>query len=310
MRIFLICCFSLLLVACGDDRPERLQANIKTADYSVEKLGSDFGKGFIRNATILKQYAAFIAFTKPELKPLMSELAKDASSDGPMYRSLVQRLTTLKKQPDAIGNIDAQLIESEALLEAAQPMLFSDALSDSINVIADLSDGKLPRVNAISQAKSLKANGAVNNGAGSQLVGNPGYGQWQTNNSGLSFWHWYGMYSMFSNLNSRPIGYNSWSSHRDYSYYNDVGRSRYTSPAQKKSQDSLIARSKKQFANKGGFKSPYAKAKTGASGMSSQSNKAQRASGFANSSSYSKQKSSSSFRNSTSTTSRGISRGK
>lgn len=310
MRLFLIGCLSLLLVACGDNRPEQLQKNLKTADYLIENLGSKLDSNRIRNAIVLKQYADLLAESKPELAPLLVELSKDATRNGPMYRSLEDRLSTLKTQPDVLGDIEAQLFESETLIEAADSTLFSDALSDPINVIADMSDGKYARVNAISQEQSLQANGAENYGAGSQLVGNPGYGQWQTNSSGLSIWEWYGAYALFSSI-SRPVGYDSWSSRRDYSYYNDVGRNRYTSPQKKKAQDNLATRTKKQFSNKGGFNSPYAKSKTGASKMSTASKQAQRTSSFAGKSSYSKQKSStSSFRNSTSTTSRGISRGK
>ena len=320
MRIFLICCLSLLLVACGDDRPERLQANIKTADYLIQSLGSKLDAKGIRNAIILQQYAELLTKQKPELSPLLTELAKDGTRNGPMYGSLNDRLSTLKSQPDVLGDIEAQLYESEILVEASDPALFNDALSDPINVIADMSDGQYARVNAISQSQSLQANNAEDHGAGSQLVGNPGYGHWQSNNSGVSFWQWYGMYSMFSAISPRPIGYYGWSSRRDYSYYNDVGRNRYTSPKQKKSQNDLAQRSKKTFANKGGFSSPYAKSKTGASSMSTASKKAQKAASFAGKSSYSKQKSSSkkssssssssSFRNSKSTTSRGIKRGK
>ena len=311
MRIFLICCFSLLLVACGDDRADRLQANIKTADYLIENLGNNLDTDRIRNAIILQQYATLLAKEKPDLSPLFKELSKDATRNAPMYRSLTDRLSTLKSRPDVLGDIEAQLYESETLVEASDPNLYSDALSDPINVIADMSDGKLARVNAISQAQSLQANGAESNGAGSQLVGNPGYGQWQSNSSGGSFWQWYAAYTLFSAISPRQIGYDRWSSRRDYSYYNDVGRNRYTSPQQKKSQDDLAQRTKKKFGNKGGFNSPYAKSKTGASSMSTASKQAQRAPSFSGKSSYSKQKaSSSSFRNSTSTTSRGVRRGK
>lgn len=311
MRILLICWLSLLLVACGDDRPERLQANIRTAEHLITNLGTNLDDHRIRNAIILQQYAALLEEQKPALTPLLNELSKDASRNGPMYRSLTDRLAVLKSQPAVLGDIEAQLNESEVLIEASEPALFNDALSDPINVIADMSNGELARVNAISQMQSQQANAADDNGAGSQLVGNPGYGQWQSNSSGMSFWHWYGMYSMFNALSPRPIGYDRWSSRRDYSYYNDVGRNRYTSPQQMKSQDNLAKRTKKQFANKGTFNSPYAKTKTGASRMSTASQKAQRAPSFAGKSSYSKQKaSSSSFRNSKSTTSRGIRRGK
>tara|TARA_R110001583_G_scaffold10441_2_gene48308 strand:+ start:14644 stop:15582 length:939 start_codon:yes stop_codon:yes gene_type:complete len=312
MRILIICCFSFLLFSCGDERTDRLQANIKTADYLIENLGNDLDSGRIRNAIILKQYAKLLTQQKSDLSPLLTELSKDATRDGPMYYALTNRLSTLKSKPEVLGDIEAQLSESETLIEASDPTLFNDALSDPINVIADMSDLKFARVNAISQSQSLQANNAEDNGAGSQLVGNPGYGQWQSNSSGGSFWQWYAAYTLFSAISPRQIGYANWSSRRDYSYYNDVGRQRYTSPQQQKSQNNLAQRTKKQFASKGSFTSPYAKPKTGASSMSTASKQAQRAPSFAGKSSFSKQKSSSSssFRNSKSTTSRGVSRGK
>ena len=115
---------------------------------------------------------------------------------------------------------------------------------------------------------------------------------------------------MFSALSPRSIYYDRWSSRRDYSYYSDYGRNRYTSPGQAKTQNDLATKTKKQFANKGGFKSPYAKSKTGASSMSTASRQAKKATSFSGKSSFSKTKAASSFRNSKSTTSRGISRGK
>ncbi|MEL0628759.1 hypothetical protein [Psychromonas aquatilis] len=314
MRIVLVFCLSLLLISCGDDRPEQLQAYIKTADYHLQNLGNDLDNNNLRNAIILKQYATLLKKQKTELTPLLNELEKDATRDGPMYRSLAGRLNTLKTTPDVLGDIDTQIAESRTLIEASDSNLYNDALSDPINVIADMSNGQLARVNAISQAQSLQANGAEDNGAGSQLIGNPNYGTWQTNSNGMSFWQWYGAYALFSALTPRPVNYYGWSNKRDYSYYNDVGRQRYTSPQQRKKQDTLTQRTKKTFANRGGFNSPYAKSKTGASRMSSSSKKAQSSTGFSSKSSYSKKKkslsSSSSFRSSRSTTSRSVRRGK
>lgn len=48
---------------------------------------------------------------------------------------------------------------------------------------------------------------------GMAYVGNPKYGEWQKDNSGNSFWSWYGKYALFSMLFSpRPFyyGFNSW----------------------------------------------------------------------------------------------------
>ena len=44
-------------------------------------------------------------------------------------------------------------------------------------MLADMSNGALARVGAISEA-------AEGESVGNQLVGNPNYGQWQTNSSG------------------------------------------------------------------------------------------------------------------------------
>lgn len=310
IKLLLVFCLSFLVIGCSDQRQDKLNSNIQGAGYLLNNLAQNLDANNIRNAMLLGEYAKLLAQDKPELKPLLMQLSRDASRDGPMFQGLQQRLTMLKEQPQLIGDIEAQLYESENLIAASDPNLFNDALSDPINVIADMSDGKLARVNAISKQQSLQANGAEDNGAGSQLVGNPGYGHWQTHSNGSSFWQWYGMYAMFSALSPRPVYYDRWSSRRDYSYYNDYGRNRYTSPKQAKSQDNLAKKTKKQFANRGGFKSPYAKSKTGASRMSSSSRQAQKAAPFAGKSSFSKAKSSSSFRNSKSTTSRGISRGK
>ncbi len=313
IKLLLIFCFSLLLSACGDDRQERIDSNIKSAEYLLNNLGVNLENNNIRNAMLLKEYASLLSAEKPELAPLLSQLSRDATRDGPTYQGLVQRLKTVREQPQILGDIEAQLFETETLIEASDPTLYNDALSDPINVIADMSSGKLARVNAISKQQSLQANSSEDNGAGSQLVGNPGYGQWQSNSSGMSFWHWYGMYSMFSAI-TNPVRYDRWSSRRDYSYYNDVGRNRYTSPQQTKSQNDLATKTKKQFGNNRGFQSPYAKSKTGASAMSNSSRQAQKSTPFSGRSSYSKaraqSKASSSFRNSKTTSSRGTRRGK
>lgn len=312
MKIKLIFIFwiSLLMTGCGDERLDRIDLNTKAADYYIENLGELLDSHSLRNGIILSEYARLLSNDKPELTPLLAQLSQDSTRNGPMFQGLLRRLKTLKEQSELIGDTEEILSESENLVEASDPDLFNDALSDPINVIADMSDNKLARVNAISKSTSLKANDAMDAGAGSQLVGNPGYGQWQTNNNGMSFWQWYGMYSLFSAISPRPVFYNNWSSRRDYSYYSDYGRNRYTSPSQAKSQDNLATKTKKSFGNKSGFKSPYSKAKTGASSISRASVQAQQSPRFAGKSSYSKSKSSSSFRDSTTTSTRGITRSK
>ncbi|WP_432757996.1 hypothetical protein [Motilimonas eburnea] len=314
---FLFLCLVLLLSGCSDKVAEAIDANSRVAKLRMDTLASELESGQIRNATLLKQYALLLKQQKPDYGPLIDELAKDATRQGPLYQGLQKRLDDALHSPEKYVSSEERLIELENIVEAANPDLFNDALSDPVNVLADMSDGKLARVNAVSKAASMQANGAQDFGDGSQLVGNPNYGQWSQNSNGVSFWEWYGMYALFSNL-SRPVMYDSWSRNRDYSYYNDYGRSRYTSPTQYKSQEQQVARSKKQFGNNNSkFTSPYAKSRTGSSQVSSASQKAKASSQFASRSSYAtKSKSTrsnstnSSFRTNRNTSSRSPRRGK
>ena len=181
-----------------------------------------------------------------------------------------------------------------------------------------MSDGALPRVNSLSKEQSMQANNAQDFGYGEQLIGNPSYGQWQTGSNGMSFWAWYGMYSMMGDLfGNRRVYYSNWGSNRGFSYYNDYGRSRYTSPSQFRKQASVETRTRKSFASSGKkYQSPYSKSRTGSSGLSRQSQSAKASSDKfrqrSNSSYASKSKYSNkaSYRNSRSKTSRGFSRGK
>ena len=65
------------------------------------------------------------------------------------------------------------------------------------------------------------------------------------------------------------VEYGSWSRGRKYSYYNDYGRTRYSSPKQIKAQSTLETRTRQSYQRQGKqFTSPYASKKTGASGLS------------------------------------------
>ncbi|WP_299801572.1 hypothetical protein [uncultured Shewanella sp.] len=303
------------LAGCGDDRPAQVAKYQQLTQQRLDTLSTMLSDGQVRNANLLRQYVQVLEKQKPDLSPLLNELATDATNRGPMFTSLTRRLTE-SQNPANFVDIDQQLAEVENLYQAADPSLFNDMLSDPLNVVADMSDGALARVNSISREAAALANGAEDFGAGSQLVGNPSYGSWQTGSNGMSFWAWYGMYSMFSNLTRGPIGYDRWSSRRNYSYYNDVGRYRYTSPKQARAQTQTYERTKKQFSSQGRkFDSPYAKSRTGSTSLSRQSSSTPKASSTGRTTSskskfrsnYSKD---SSFRNSSSRTTRGVRRGK
>jgi hypothetical protein len=306
-----------LLSACGDPIKEQALQQLPITEERVAQLGDALKNGQVRNATLIQQYAAKVSAQKPNLSSLVNEFKKDASTQGPMYLSLLDRVNTAKNQPQMFASSQALYDELLNIYQAADPVLYSEALSDPLNVLADMSDGLLPRINSLSKAQSKKANNAQDFGTGEQLIGNPSYGHWQTGSNGMSFWAWYGMYSMMGDLFGRRTYYNDWGRSRNYSYYNDYGRTRYSSPSQLKKQTTLDQRTKKSFASRGQkYSSPYSKNRTGSSSLSSKSKTAQtsanrfRSNTVKKSSYASKSGKSSSFRNSNTNTSRSFRRGK
>lgn len=310
----------LFLSACTSEK-EQMEKIIEHQKIVTEKALSDLKIDLetdnVRNAAILKAYAQQLGEKRPELSQLTTQLAKDATTEGPLYRNLADRVKQAETAAKVTLNQHQYLAELESIADAAKATVFNDALSDPVNVIADLSDGSLSRVNSISRAAEQKANGAENFGAGAQMMGNPNYGQWQTDSSGMSFWEWYGMYSLFSNLfDGRRHYYGDWSQRRGYSYYNDYGRDRYTSPKQRKASEATYNRTKKSFAARGkSFTGPYSKRRVGSSSLSRASNTATKRSSFSKRASSTSSASRSSYssgsvRNSSSRTSRSYSRGK
>jgi len=305
-----------LLVACGDPIKEQALQQLPITEQRVAQLGDALKNGQVRNAILIQQYAQKVIAQRPNLSSLVNEFKKDASTQGPMYLALLDRVKTAKNQPQMFASSQALYDELLNIYQAADPVLYSDALSDPLNVLADMSDGQLPRINSLSKSQSQKANNSQDFGTGEQLIGNPSYGHWQTGSNGMSFWAWYGMYSMMGDLFGRRTYYNDWGRSRNYSYYNDYGRTRYSSPSQLNKQTKLDQRTKKSFASRGQkYSSPYSKNRTGSSSLSGKSKTAQTSanrfrSSAAKKSSYASKSKSSSFRNSNTKTSRGFRRGK
>jgi hypothetical protein len=299
------------LLGC-ESKEEQIQKTIKytlqQAEQEINSLGKALDGSQIRNARLLSEYGQVLAQQNPSLSAIANLVSQDATRQGPLYQSLLTRLAELKN-PAPTMTTEEILLQGELLKSAATKSLFADALTDPINVLADMSQGALARVGAMSKQAEDAYNGS-NASAGNQLVGNSNYGQWQTNSSGISFWQWYGMYRIFGDVMDL-IEYRSWNRHRRYSYYSDYGRKRYTGYKDYKKQTQFENRKRQSFKRQGKqFKSPYARTKTGASGLSrsSYTPPATRSS-YSRSSSYAKS-SSGSLRNSSSRTSRGVSRGK
>lgn len=299
-----------------ESKEERTQQTIKytleQASQEINTLGDALDNKLIRNANLLTEYAKVLSQKNPQMSAIAELISQDATKNGPLYQNLQKRLNDLQKADPAMAS--QEIIEQASLLkEAATLSLFADALTDPINVLADMSGGELARVGAISKDAEETAN-AGNPTLGNQLVGNANYGQWQTNSEGISFWQWYGMYRMLGDVVG-AVEYGSWSKRRKYSYYNDYGRKRYTSYNQYKQQTTVENRTRQSYQSQGKqFTSPYAKTKSGASGLS-RSSYTPPSTTSTSRSSYSKassptKSSTGSVRNSSSRTSRGVSRGK
>ena len=262
----------LVLGACsGESLRSRIDAAIVRLDAAVARLGDELDAGRLRNAELMRQYADRVRDARPDLRDLVEVLAREGTRDGTMYRSLGTRLDDVRKAlPDTGARDEAYagaVDELNSLARAVVPAEFDRALADPLNVLADLSDGALPRVDAISAAASQRANAATDLGVGSQLVGNPNYGQWRTDSSGTSFWVWYGQFALMRDLIGGPrIGYGAWAGGRDYSYYHDYGRRNYTSPSARQRQTQVESTARRKFTSEGrAFRSPYARQRQGAS---------------------------------------------
>ncbi|WP_144392268.1 CHAD domain-containing protein [Pleionea sediminis] len=312
----------LSLCACvskEEQLSEWIAADIPQVERSLANLKSQLDAGKLTNARKLESYANAMRRAQPQYASLFDNMSKNALSSGPMFQSLEERLREVKTKPGkSITELEKSLNELYYLKEAAQPKVFNDALSDSVNVLADMSGGKLDRVQAVSRRTEKASNPDINSAPGSQLIGNPQYGQWVDDGSGGFMWQWFAAYWLFDEVldlddvfeRKRYYGYSSWSYRRPYSYYHDYGRYRYTSPKRIQKQSRIEQKTAKNYRQSGKrFNSPYAKKRTGASRLSSVSQTRPSSGSFRKASSY-RNSSTSSSRRGYSRTSRGPSRGK
>lgn len=309
-RLALLIGACITVVGCSSGE-SKVEDQLDVVEQNLADIRDALKSNGLRNATIIQQYASVLKGKRPELSPLLVELEKDATTRGPLFKGLEQRLSGLKDSSEYYESWTEKLDEATKLNAATKRDAYNDALSDTVNVIADLSDGTLARVNAMSAAAEQTLNKSKSYGKGGQYIGNPHYGNW-SHGSGGSVWAWYGQYAFFSSMFGRNrYYYNDWASNRGYSYYHDVGRNHYTSRSQRNGQRDVETRAKKQFGTQGKHRSPYAKSRGGSTGLSSSSKGLQNSafkSQYGSSNKTSKYQSSS--RSSGFRTSRGVSRGK
>ena len=309
-------CFLAIIIAvlsgCSSGEAQ-LEGEIFSTEKRLKELTSAFETQTLRNANIIQNYVSILQIARVELRPLLTELGKEATIENPFYKSLQSRFKGIQNETEAYDSWADKVKELKLIQAAADTAAFNDALSDTVNVLADLSNGELARVNAVSRETELSMNNSKDYGAGSQYMGNPHYGSW-SQGSGGSFWVWYGQYRFFNSMfGGNRHYYNDWSGRRGYSYYSDIGRNNYTSRSQKAAQTNVQTRATKQFGSNRSFASPYSKPRTGATGMSKSSLAAQKSSfksPYSKSTASSNSKYQSSTRSGGYRTSSGTSRGK
>jgi len=238
-----------LLAACSGN-PDKAQIKDYTAQTAIQlnDLVKVLNSAGLTNASILTAYAEKFKQMKPEFTPLAKSLSLLATSNSPAIEAYRKRLQVVRNNPNSLGDDKAVIQELQALAWATKKEMYDDSLLDPINTLADLSDGQLPRINT-----PRKADGES---PASQMVGNPQYGQWQTNSGGQSFWAWYGQYALISSLlGGNRYSYSNWRYNRGWSHYNDYGRERVSTTRQRSKYGQTVKKNEpalKQYGKKTG----------------------------------------------------------
>jgi hypothetical protein len=212
-----------LLSGCSNRFEEQLRVSHKEVSTRLSYLKSQLDEGKLTNGLLINKYANALTQQKPDYADITSLLKQEATSQGNAYTALTKRLANISLEPRDEESAVLALQELQLINTAADPYEFNNSLADVVNTLASLSDGQLAVINVpASQRASAQQNNA--------LVGNPAYGSWRQNSNGTSFWAWYGMYSMFSNVfGMNRYSYGAWSSRPHYSYYGNYGRNRWGS---------------------------------------------------------------------------------
>jgi hypothetical protein len=251
---FLLVAAGLLLSGCSDPELARATDTVKQAKFELGRLEKALAGGSaaeLPNLRYLKQYADIVRRIEPDMSELISTLQAEGTTSGGLFTSLKNRLANanryLAEKAQASRAVAmAVSAEAAAIALAAKADIFNDSLVDVINVLADMSKGKLPKLNFADTAdKTMPPT--------QHLVGNPAYGSWRSG-SGGGFWVWYGQYRMFSDVLGWNRGYrynqDYWYRSRSASYYGDVGRHYYGSGRNNRSWASAASRQPNVAANK------------------------------------------------------------
>lgn len=231
---------ALLLSGCGNRFEEQLRETHKRVQSNLGYLKDQLDTKQLTNGLLIEKYANALMSQKPEYADIATLLKKEATSQGKGYTGLTKRLAAVGLTPTEKEAASYSLQELQLINSGADINEFNNGLADVVNTLASLSDGQLALINvpASQKASARRANA---------LIGNPSYGNWRRDSGGRSFWAWYGMYSMFSNVFGGRTYYGGWSSRPHYSYYGNYGRNRWGSNADVSRNRNLSQRSPSRY---------------------------------------------------------------
>lgn len=242
----------LFVQGCGGNRyAEDVQNRYSDVSRQIADLKQSLDQGRLTNAVLARTYANALIKINPDLEPIATLMKRDAGSSGTLFKNFEKRLAAVNRSPVNEAEYRSSLEELNSLNIGADTVVFNDALLDIVNTLADLSQGKLARINVPKSDAAENVKGIV---PGSYLVGNPNYGSWKTDSSGSSFWAFYGQYAMFRDIMGMGFGRgyyrgsiyaNDWYSRPRYSYYDNYGRGSYGSQQARESWKNTRADLKK-----------------------------------------------------------------
>lgn len=268
---------AIMLSGCGDKRVteqevnsakqlvEVFEAKFKTLQNHVESpdKSGKYEKLLHKNMAIVEDN-----LPNEHVVGLLKSFKNDTTKDGVIFEKMKQSYDEVASNPNYLfvknNSVESIRNKENFNLNTVTSLIYSNASSLSVdifdshfidynNILAEMSDKVKPvLVNDLNKEAPL----------GNQFVGNPNYGQWQTNSNGDMFWSFFAAYAAIELIDemgdlaesrykygssyersryNKRYRYDNWSRTRNYSYSNDVYASRYASKSTKYKYDKYNA---------------------------------------------------------------------
>lgn len=270
-----------LLSGCGkSSTQENFEQQFTIAQGALNHLDSNYKKieEHVKDPTKMGLYerTMFVALEKlekeypdsNEVKSMISQFKNDTTENGVIFKEIKNDYNKVISEKDKYNTLKskkaAELKHTDFSSSyfntvfstnlATSLELFDEHFIDYINIIASISSTVDPVVVDKTEFKNNK-----DSPLGSQLVGNPAYGNWVkdpvTGHQSWSFLEIYGFMSLMDNMidggryrsgynynrGSDRYRYDNWSKNRNWSYNQDVYANKYATPYTKSKYQSSLS---------------------------------------------------------------------